>query len=139
MTQTVYTYGYQGRDPDELHKIALTLNATVFDIRYSPRSRNFKWSGTNLRNVLGDRYKHVRAFGNKNYKGGPIEIVNFAAGLDEVMSSPRPVILMCVCKDPKICHRTTIANTLRGMGMQVKELTEPTRPTQPQAEQMAMF
>jgi uncharacterized protein (DUF488 family) len=136
VTKQVYTYGYQGHDPDELHKIALTLNATVFDIRFSPRSRNYKWSGSNLQNVLGDRYRHVRAFGNKNYKGGPIELVNFASGLEQVLDSPRPVILMCVCKDPSICHRTTIANILKEMGLEVEELTGPVKP-KPSSHQMA--
>ncbi len=102
MTATIYTYGYGGKHPEELEKMVAELGATIFDVRFSPRSRNPAWSGKRLRERFGDRYQHAKAFGNANYKGGDI--------------------LICVCKDPTICHRTYIARKLVNEGFAVEEL-----------------
>lgn len=130
MTQRVYTIGYGGRKPSEIKQIAEALDAIVFDIRFSPRSRNPQWAGKNVKALLGDRYHHVREFGNRNYKGGAIELVDFDAGRGLIEDSSRPVILMCVCKDPACCHRTTIAEQLRAEGFEVEEYADLPRPRQ---------
>ena len=122
MTQRVYTLGYSGRKPAEILQIAEGLDAVVFDVRFSPRSRVPHWSRKRLTELLGDRYLHIRALGNRNYRGGPIELEDFPAGLELIQDSERPVILMCACKDPAICHRSTIADMLRGVGLEVAEL-----------------
>ena len=62
------------------------------------------------------------AFGNRNYKGGPVEIVDYQAGKSLVAAHPRPVILLCVCRDPATCHRADVARRLAGEGFQVREL-----------------
>jgi hypothetical protein len=67
--------------------------------------------------------------GNRNYKGGPIEIVNLEAGVAEIRAAERPVLLLCVCSDPRICHRTFVADHLRALGFVVEEFVE-TPPTQ---------
>ena len=122
MTDRVFTIGYSGRKPAEIKLLAEELDATVFDVRFSPRSRVPHWSRKRLTESLGDRYRHVRALGNRNYRSGPIELEDFPAGLALIQESDRPIILMCACKDPAICHRTTIAEKLRKVGMQVAEL-----------------
>lgn len=138
MTHTIYTYGYSGRAPEQLDQLAAALNATVFDIRFSPRSRNAAWSGKRLQARLQTRYRHVVEFGNVNYKGGPIHIVDYETGKSLIAHSENPVILICVCRDPAICHRTHIARLLRAGGLNVTELTpqriaetlrQPTQPT----------
>jgi uncharacterized protein (DUF488 family) len=131
MTQTVYTAGYSGRSLAALRQLAETLDATIFDVRFSPRSRHPQFSGPRLAEVLGERYVHVPAFGNRNYKGGPVEIVDYEAGRALVAAHPRPVILLCVCRDPATCHRTVIARRLAGQGFLVRELDEPPRAAQP--------
>ncbi len=124
MTNTIYTYGYGGKHPEELEKLVAELNATLFDVRFSPRSRNPAWSGKRLRERFNDRYQHVKAFGNANYKGGPILIVDYEVGKALIEQSDRPVILICVCKDSVICHRTYIAKLLTVEGFAVEELTD---------------
>jgi uncharacterized protein (DUF488 family) len=124
MTDRVYTIGYSGRKPAEILEIARDLDATVFDVRFSPRSRVPHWTRGRLEALLGDRYRHVRALGNRNYRGGPTDLVDFPAGLELIRESNRPVILMCACKDPAFCHRSTIAEKLRRAGMEVTELNE---------------
>ena len=122
MTQRVYTLGYSGRSPAEIRQFAEGLDAIVFDVRFSPRSRVPHWSRKRLSEFLGDRYQHVRALGNRNYRSGPIELEDFPAGLALIQDSERPVILMCACRDSASCHRTTIAGMLREIGMEVSEL-----------------
>jgi uncharacterized protein (DUF488 family) len=123
MTQKIYTLGYSGRTPAALKAIIDNLDAMLFDIRFSPRSRDPRWARKNIEALLGpDRYRHVKALGNVNYKGGPIEFVDFAAGLELIKQSPRPVVLLCVCKDPAICHRTVAATRLRELGFTVTEV-----------------
>ena len=133
MTQHVYTIGYSGRKMHEIKAIADRLEAVIFDIRFSPRSRVPMWSKSSFEREFGRRYRHVKAFGNKNYKGGPIELVDFKAGVAEIQISGRPVILMCACKNPAICHRTHIAERLLAHGIHAQEIgkTIPSPNVQP--------
>lgn len=127
MTVRVYTLGYSGKKMYEIEELVKQVGGILFDIRFSPRSRAPVWNGSNFREVFGARYKHVKALGNRNYKGGPIALVDFEAGLEQIRASGRPVILMCACKDYDVCHRKTIAERLRPIGFEVSELTtEPT-------------
>jgi len=135
MTQKVYTMGYGGQKLPLVQKAVAELGAVIFDIRYSPRSRNPTWNGANLRRVLGARYRHVKAFGNRNYKGGPVEIVDYEAGKKAVEQCGRPVILMCVCRDYQRCHRRNIAEQLRADGFEVEELD----PSAPAITQQRLF
>lgn len=118
----VYLWGYTGQKPETLKKIAEDLDATVYDARYSARSRVPKWTNGGLLNLLGDRYRHVRDWGNRNYKGGPIDIADYDAGRAILQKETRPaIIIICVCDDPAKCHRTTVGNMLRADGYTVKE------------------
>jgi len=67
-----FTAGYAGRRPEALARLAERLDLTVFDVRFSPTSRDPRWRRPHLEKLLGDRYRHVGALGNVNYKGGPI-------------------------------------------------------------------
>ena len=128
MTNQIYTIGYSGRKPEEVKRIVEELGAVLFDIRFSPRSRDPRWAGGNVAKLLGANYRHVRELGNINYKGGPIAFVDLAKGIDLIRQAERPVVLMCVCKDHHTCHRAAAAETLREQGFEVTEIT--TRPAQ---------
>jgi len=114
MLHTLYTFGYSGRTPHELQTLAEKLNAVVVDIRFSPRSRIPDWSGGRLQNLLGDRYRHLPSLGNRNYRDGPVEFVDLAAGVVEVgeLLRQRPVILLCACADVQRCHRLPAAEAI---------------------------
>jgi len=131
MTQIVYTMGYAGKSLAEIRRLAEELDATLCDVRFSPRSRNPQFSGQRLAEALGERYVHLAAFGNRNYKGGPVDIVDYAAGKALLAAHPRPVILLCVCREAVRCHRTAIARQLAQEGFAVQELDEPPGATQP--------
>lgn len=110
--------GYGGREPSWLLSAAVRLDAVVFDVRHSPRSRKPEWSGKRLSALLGDRYRHVPEWGNVLYRTSAIQIADFPAGLAHFDAETRPVILLCVCRESAACHRRTVADLLtaqRGM------------------------
>lgn len=112
--QKIYTFGYSGRQPQELAAIANFLNALVVDVRYSPFSRNAVWNKKELVALLDKRYRHVKALGNVNYKGGPIKLLDPEKGIEEVrlLLAESPIILICVCKSVHWCHRKVAAELL---------------------------
>lgn len=117
---TIYTIGYGGKvDPRALHQFAVAHDALLADVRMSARARVPQWNQGPLQRVFGERYVHIKALGNANYKG--------ALGLDAgiVLNQPergvewattalrsQSIILLCACKDYHECHRTTAAELL---------------------------
>jgi uncharacterized protein (DUF488 family) len=110
----LYTFGYGGQLPDQLRAPAEHLDAVVVDIRFSPRSRIPDWTAGRLQKLLGERYRHLPALGNRNYKSGPIEFVDLETGAVEVgeLLSQQPVILLCACADVQRCHRLSAAEAI---------------------------
>jgi hypothetical protein len=127
----IYTAGYQGRDrPGFLRQLG-ALGAALWDIRFKPCSPNPGWQQGALRRDY-PRYRHLGAWGNRNYKAGPIEFADYEAGLaalrEQLAAEPgTPVVLLCACKDAASCHRTALAERLRGEGYAVEELPAPAR------------
>jgi len=118
----VYGIGYQGRTVEQLRALADELDAEIVDVRFTPLSRLNDWRIYSLRRTL-PRYRHVKAFGNVNYKnGGPIQIAAYEAGKAEIAKMNCNVILMCACKDPRTCHRTVLLERLAADGFEVEEL-----------------
>lgn len=121
----VLLYGYAGRQPADLLDAVKRLDAIVLDIRYSPRSRTPEWSGARLRALFGERYQHLRAFGNVDYQHNRIRLEDAEAGILAVreMLSESSVVLMCQCKDGATCHRAVVGALLRErLGVEVIEL-----------------
>lgn len=91
----------------------------------TPRSRVPDWSGGRLRGLLGDRYRHLPALGNRNYREGPIELVDVELGTAQVgdLLTRQPVILLCACADVECNHRCLVAEAVAiGYGMPVIHL-----------------
>lgn len=109
----IYTLGYAGWTLPALCELVERLGGLVVDVRMSPRSRHPHFTGKALREALGDRYVHVRAFGNELYKTSRIRLVDFEAGAEALeRMARRPVILLCACGDVTICHRRLVAERL---------------------------
>jgi uncharacterized protein (DUF488 family) len=127
LTQICYTLGYTGRKLAEIIRILEERDAILFDIRYSPRSRNPDYNKDYLQAALKDRYVWVKDLGNVNYNViSPIKIANYPAGKARITATTKPVVLMCVCEDPAHCHRTVVADLLLADGFTVEEILKGT-------------
>lgn len=152
----VWTFGYQGWKVDDLKAVAERLDAVVVDIRLSANSKDASWARPNLQGRLGGLYLHVKALGNKNFRGdGPIELLSPASGMNvvrEIVASGRSVILMCACWNFSACHRRVVSELVgQRLGMETREVTkreffppEPKAPPlppepEPPPDQLAMF
>jgi hypothetical protein len=134
----LYTIGYQGlRGVYQLLNIAVPLDATIVDIRFTPWSKDEQWTGEGLLHRLCDlqfgglscRYVHIKELGNMNYKekGAPIEIWLPEVGMArlEERLKVKPCILLCRCPVVEQCHRSVVAE-LAGRwieGCEVEHLT----------------
>lgn len=115
--------GYTGRKLEHVADFVEGIDALLVDIRFAPRSRNPDYDGVALSRKLGQRYLHLRAWGNRNYKGGPVELVDFEGGLRKVEGLPHETcILLCACSDAAKCHRTLVGSMLSEHGYGVHEL-----------------
>lgn len=125
MTAKVYTFGYGGIPAAVLAQMLDLLDADLFDIRYSAGSMNPDYSGKRLAERLGFRYNHIRPLGNENYKrdNAPIKIMDYAAGLIAIQCNPKPVVLMCACREYDSCHRHTVSQMLAKDGIVTEEVT----------------
>jgi uncharacterized protein (DUF488 family) len=130
----IYTVGYAGWTVAELLGAVRELGAVLCDIRYSPRSQRPGFSSGELRQALGADYTHVRALGNRNYRGGPVTLADYERGkaaIAGLLAQGRAPILMCGCADLTICHRLGVAERLaKDLGEVVEHLRRPERSAQ---------
>jgi uncharacterized protein (DUF488 family) len=125
---TIYTFGYEKRQPEELVAEAERLSAVVVDVRLKPYSRRREWNLNNLARLCGPvhGYLWIKGFGNLNYKGGPIELADPEDGLARVahdIERGRNIILLCYEADPKTCHRWQVAELIaKRFGCRIEHL-----------------
>lgn len=120
----VYTTGYTGKDVGELKSLLITLDAVLFDIRFSPHSRVLKWTQAYLRILLKDRYHHILPFGNRTFRENAVTIQNLELGIRILNNQTSNVLLMCGCAELKECHRLILTHELRRKGFTVEEIEE---------------
>jgi uncharacterized protein (DUF488 family) len=125
MTNTAYAIGYSGRTPEGIKAIVEELDAYLVDIRFVPFSRNPGFRKKALESLLGSRYVHLKILGNRNYKGGPLELVNYEGGRAALEVLDKPALLMCMCKDAGTCHRTIVLEKLAQDGFETQEWGAP--------------
>jgi len=122
------TLGYLAWTPAAVVQCVEQLGAVVADIRFAPSSRHPAWRQASLRQTLGDRYHHVQTLGNRNYKGGPVALVDLEAGLTTLVQllEVSPVIMLCACRDLARCHRRLVAEAFTTRyGQSVMHLEPP--------------
>ncbi len=116
MSGTLYTLGYLHPDG------ATTLMAVMasdpmtllVDIRYSPRSRWLpQWSKKQLQATWGDRYRHVKALGNVDYRlaDTPIQLLDPLMEIRwamEQLQAGHSLILLCACREYGRYHRKVV-------------------------------
>jgi len=111
-TSTIlYDLGYSElKSPALLLDAVRALDALLVDCRFKPSSRDPRYRYNYLAKRLGPQYIHLPSLGNRNFRGGPIEIVDLDAGLENIrkfLENSR-VILMCGCWNREECHRKLI-------------------------------
>jgi hypothetical protein len=121
-----YTTGYTGKAFEQLPALLDFHDAILADIRFAPVSRHLQWTKNYLSLMLKERYRHVAALGNRNYKthGGAIQIHNLEIGIRLIQSWETNVILLCACQELENCHRRVVKNELEKRGHQVEEITD---------------
>lgn len=139
MTATVFTIGYEGSEVD--HFLATLVAADishVIDIRDVPASRKRGFSKSALALALESRgiaYTHLKALGDpkpgreamrRGDYAAFLEIYNdhiqqpaaqVALGEAVVIALAEPSVLLCYERDPKHCHRTLVADLMKGLAL----------------------
>mgnify|MGYP005864384621 CR=1 FL=1 len=117
----VYHVGYRSRGwtPRVLAAAVRDRGLFLIDVRFSPGKPRALWSRERLSGLLGDAgYLWMgHLLGNRNYRGGPVELVDERKGLDLLVGFvlAGPVALMCACDDYAGCHRRIIIDALAGV------------------------
>lgn len=128
----LYTLGYAQWTIDEVAAAIDAHSAVLVDVRRSPHTTKPGFDQEELETRFGERYLHLPAFGNVNYKEGPIELAAPEQGLRAVRALDRSPVLMCGCRDPSSCHRSTVAQFLSDrLDAPIEHLRAPTERAQP--------
>ncbi len=147
---TLYTFGYTGLEPEVILVFALARDALIVDTRISPVSRHPKWNKYTLESVWGFNYVHIKALGNKNYKGeygDGIQLLDADAGTMQAVKllAKKPLMFMCACSDHATCHRSVASQEMQDRyGVEVVHLTyadfmPASKTTTPPPTQMSLF
>ena len=122
----IHTFGYHGWPAKKLIDHICTRDRILVDIRLSPKSRIWTWTNYSLMHELPGRYRWLADLGNRNYKGGPIEIAAMDRGIaavEELVTTGHDLVLLCFCRSYDTCHRRVVAEALRERGHMVEELS----------------
>ncbi|HEY0459429.1 MAG TPA: DUF488 family protein [Pyrinomonadaceae bacterium] len=120
-----FTTGYTGKSVEQLPALLDFYDAVLADIRFAPVSRHLQWTKNYLSLMLKNRYRHVAALGNRNYKThDKIQIHNLEIGIRLIESWNANVILLCACENLEKCHRRVVKNELEKRGREVEEITD---------------
>ncbi len=119
-----YTTSYAGKDIDDLKPMLAALNAVLVDVRFSPTSELMRWRQIYLKTLLREKYHHVAQLGSRAFRGGRNQIQNLDLGIKVLVSFNANAVLMCECADLRECHRLVIAEELRSLGFETKELVD---------------
>lgn len=140
---TIYTLGYSGIRPENLRAVAESYDLVVLDVRLSPRSRRPEWTRGRLQALLGQRYLHLPALGNVNYKSqGPVQLADPEVGIALAAQylENQPVLLLCACRDVATCHRKVAAELLaQATGAEVIHWSPADLATPPGSTQLLLW
>ena len=135
-TATLFTVGYEGRDIASYIELLLGENVRVLcDVRKNPISRKYGFSKKRLRAICeeaGIEYIHMPSLGidsrhrqNLNSDDDYQKLFRFYRSkilkheteslemINELLSSKKKVAITCFEKEPAMCHRGCIADSLR--------------------------
>jgi len=123
----VYTIGYEGKTIEEFLDLLKEKEIQhLVDVRSSPRSRKIKFNKDNLKDRLFHNsivYRHIPDIGGlreEDYEEVMTE-EKWIEGYEELKDLAREgkTVIMCLEKDPMMCHRRYIAERLEEDGWEV--------------------
>lgn len=119
---TLYTFGYLCGRGERIINELIALRTPIVDIRYSPTSRNWKYTQESMMARDNIMYHHIPALGNELYKearnvSGPyIKLHNPSAGLamlKYILDQDNRAAIFCACNNKTTCHRILVAQMAR--------------------------
>ena len=122
--QKIFTTGYAEKSVEKLPLLLDKKEAVLADIRFVPHSKDLEWRKIYLSMLLGKRYHHVSALGNRMSQTDKIQIHNMELGIRLIESWKVNVVLMCGCADFEKCHRRVIKNEFEKRGLFTEEITD---------------
>ena len=126
VTPEVFTFGYGGKNIDQVFASLKSVRGYLIDIRENPYSQIPAYRKANLEQKFGRRYQHWGEWGNVGRKDGKIQIASLECGMERLQDCLNrniyPLALMCGCKDFHTCHRGFIAKELLNRGIETCEL-----------------
>jgi hypothetical protein len=121
--QKIYATGFSGKDFAALPGLIEALDAVLIDIRFAPSAQPIRWSKPYLSLLLKKKYLHVPHLGSRaQAESGKFLIQNMALGIKIVREIHADVLLMCECEKAENCHRRFISDSLKGQGIDVREI-----------------
>lgn len=135
-----FLIGYEGKDIDEfLNELIVNHIQILVDIRASPRSMKFDFSGSRIQKFIekvGIHYIHIPELGIENeerknlysksdyellFKKYRKELKNKEEYLEKVikLGKRKRIALMCFERDPNYCHRGQVGEILKKRNFQV--------------------
>lgn len=126
----IYTFGHGRKNVGRLIEMIKNIGIDdyiILDIRLKPYTRAPGWSKHELQRTFRGRYKWVPEWGNVLYKTDRILIKDWEGGLEKMrkeLNNGKVPILLCSCSNYETCHRKYIAEKLREIGFETKELTD---------------
>jgi len=110
----IYTLGYGQLVPAQVLTIAEGLDAVVVDVRGRPVSRRPGFGRRQLETLLGARYEW-----QGDQLGGLHHLADARAkwpdGLRRMLQLRQPLVMLCQCHAPGVCHRHQLALELHRM------------------------
>jgi hypothetical protein len=100
----IFTIGYSAITPAKLAATVRALDATLIDVRSSPRSRRPGFGGRQLAELLGERYRHEPKLGGRT--AVDLDLVRALVAAHDGPEKPN-IVLMCMEDLPMDCHRFT--------------------------------
>jgi hypothetical protein len=118
MVNKIYPIGYSaGGAQQRVEQLMGDPKVLLIDCRKVPYSWRVEWKQSYLQEKYGERYRWAgKVLGNRNYQGGPIDIVNLAVGvrgLQMYLDEGHDLIILCECGNWSTCHRKVIVERLQ--------------------------
>lgn len=115
--KTVYHLGYNARGSEQRLKTVMDKpRVLLIDTRFRPDSYKPGWKWQALQARYGDRYRKAgHCLGNRNYHGGPIDIVDLDTGIQgslQYLQEGYDLLYLCRCPGAT-CHRYIVLNELQ--------------------------